>query len=82
MTDEEEETLGLLSMQLRLGEGNQPWAMVLARQRLDAFLSQFRSSRSCCQNLCRGGEGDDKVPKADLSFPSPDPPGTLYRACG
>jgi hypothetical protein len=82
MADEEGDTLGLLSMQLCLGEGNQPWAMVLAHQRLDAFLSQFRSSRSCCQNLRRGGEGDDKVPKAESLFPSPDPPGTPYRACG
>jgi hypothetical protein len=37
MADEEWEMLGLLSMQLHLGEGNQPWVMVLARQRLDAF---------------------------------------------
>jgi hypothetical protein len=28
------------------------------------------------------GEGDDEVPKAKLSFPSPDPLGTPYRACG
>jgi hypothetical protein len=41
MADEEGETVGLLSMQLRLREGNQPGVMVLAHQRPNAVLSQF-----------------------------------------
>ncbi len=75
MADEEGETLGLLSMRLCLGEGNQPWAMALAHQRPDAFLSQFQSSCSCCQNLRRGGEGDGKVLKAESPFPLQIPQG-------
>jgi hypothetical protein len=42
MADEEGETVGLLSMQLRPREGNQPGVMVLMRQRLNAVLSQFQ----------------------------------------
>ena len=56
--------------------------MVLAHQRPNAFFVITPTIALSMVKFVKGGGGDEEVPKGTLMFPSLDPTGTPYRACG